>query len=90
MIISMSEGYHKFECGLPDIYGTILDKMTALSQGKMNPGDTKDYSRLALRAITRYPLAWHYKQKEIKEFDTHQTFLLTNQKLIETDTQYCR
>ena len=49
MIISMSEGYHKFECGLPDIYGTILDKVKALSQGKMNPGDTKDYSRLALR-----------------------------------------
>ena len=61
------EGYHKFECGLPDIYGTILDKVTALSQGKINPGDTKDYSRLALRAVTRYPLSWHYKQQEIKK-----------------------
>ena len=45
----MSEGYHKFECGVPDIYGTILDKVRALSQGKIDPGDTKDYSRLALR-----------------------------------------
>ena len=45
----MLEGYHKFECGVPDIYGTILDKVKALSQGKINPGDTKDYSRLALR-----------------------------------------
>ena len=60
------EGHHKFECGVPDIYGTILDKMQALSQGKLNSGDTGEYSRLALRAITRYPLAWHYKQKEIK------------------------
>ena len=45
----MLEGYHKFECGVADIYGTILDKVKALSQGKINPGDTKDYSRLALR-----------------------------------------
>ena len=45
----ISEGYHKFECGVPDIYGTILDKVRALSQGKIDPGDTKDYSRLALR-----------------------------------------
>ena len=43
------EGYHKFECGVPDIYGRILAKVTELSQGKMDPGDTNGYSRLALR-----------------------------------------
>ena len=57
----MLEGYHQYECGVPDIYGTILDKVTALSQGKITSGDTKDYSRLALRVkldISRWGPAW--------------------------------
>ena len=48
----MLEGYHKFECGVPDIYGTILEKVNTLSQGKLNSGDIGEVSRLALRVLS--------------------------------------
>ena len=32
----------------------------------MRPADEQSGNSVILQAITRYPLAWHYKQKEIK------------------------
>ena len=46
-------GYHDLECGMRDMYGTILNNVTAISQGRTSFGDTNDYSRLALRVSAR-------------------------------------
>ena len=47
-VISLA-GYHGWECGMKDMYEIILNNTTAISGGRVNSGDTNDYSRLALR-----------------------------------------
>ena len=47
-VISLA-GYHGWECGMKDVYEIILNNTTDISGGRVNSGDTNDYSRLALR-----------------------------------------